>query len=97
MVQGHAGAFIVEALIGLTVDDITGEREKLHTGLLSQEVLKIVPEVALNARNLHGSLHHPCQSEGHLLRELLPVHAGLKAVPKIYVQQLAGVSVQHEV
>ena len=33
----------------------------------------------------------------NLLRELLAVHAGLEAVAKVDVQQLAGVAVQHEV
>ena len=32
-----------------------------------------------------------------LLRKLLSVHGGLKAVAKVDVQQLAAVSVQHEV
>lgn len=47
------------------------------------------PEVALDARHLHGLDHHAGEAEGHLLRELLAVHAGLKAVPKVDVQQLA--------
>ena len=37
----------------------------------------------------------PCPS--HLLGELLPRHAGLKAVPKVDVQQLPAVPVQHKV
>ena len=37
----------------------------------------IIPEVALNARNLHGFSHHARQTEGHLFWELLTVHAGL--------------------
>ena len=43
---------------------------------------------------------HACSSAkewARLFRKLLAMHGGLKAVPKIDVQQLAAVSVQHEV
>lgn len=55
------------------------------------------PEIALDAGDLHGLHHHAREAEGHFLRELLAVHAGLKAVPKVDVQQLPAVAVQHQV
>ena len=39
----------------------------------------------------------PARPPAHLFRELVPVHAGLEAVPKVNVQQLPAVPVQHEV
>lgn len=37
-----------------------------------------LPEVAFNSRHLHGLSHHARQSERHLFRKLLTVHAGLQ-------------------
>mmetsp|Transcript_13522 Transcript_13522/g.28909 ORF Transcript_13522/g.28909 Transcript_13522/m.28909 type:complete len:454 (-) Transcript_13522:2570-3931(-) len=54
-------------------------------------------EVALYAAHLHGLDHHAGQAERDLLGELLAVHGRLKAVPKVNVQQLATIPVEHEV
>mmetsp|Transcript_38512 Transcript_38512/g.53470 ORF Transcript_38512/g.53470 Transcript_38512/m.53470 type:complete len:204 (+) Transcript_38512:646-1257(+) len=54
-------------------------------------------EVALDAGDLHGLHQHAGQAEGHLLGELLPVHGRLEAIPKVNVQDLARVPIQHQV
>ena len=59
-----------------------------YIGALTREH---TPEVAFNAGHLKGADHHTGEAEGNPLRELLTVHAGLKAVAKVDVQQLARI------
>ena len=59
-----------------------------YIGALTREH---TPEVAFNAGHLKGADHHTGEAEGDPLRELLTVHAGLKAVAEVNVQQLARI------
>lgn len=45
--------------------------------------------------DLHGVDQHAGETEGYLLRELLPRHGHLKAVAKVNVDDLPTHSVQH--
>ncbi len=49
------------------------------------------------AMPLLSAAHFLTRTSTHLFREFVAVHAGLKAVAKVNVQQLARVAVQHEV
>ena len=57
--------------------------EDLHGALTGRPVGPLYP------RHLHGVDQHPRQSEGDLLRELLPGHRHLEAVPEVDVENLA--------
>lgn len=84
---------------GVGVQRDSDRAQKTHSWTAGR-VLDVVwdaPEVAFDAGDTHGHDHHAGEAEGHFLRELLAVHAGLEAVPKVDVKQLPTVTVQHQV
>ena len=47
--------------------------------------------------HLHGIGQHSGESEGNLLRELLPDHGYLKTVTKVNVKHTPSQTIQHQV
>ena len=55
------------------------------------------PVVAFDTAHLHGIYQHTRESERDCFWKLFSVHGHLKTVPEVDVQNLSGISVEHEI